>query len=214
MVKYTARGLVVKRPGVLSKVHMQNLVLGGGGLFPSFKKTRAPTTFSSGFGWLGICKYASEEFQRPVFVMLIEKYASTPVTLHSILLQKYASLRMEFLGKSAHTPPLYVTYTSLSGNLLEGRGHYSPRHPPIKVSSLEAAKRGSGDSLRLLIHMSLIRCQDHLPSRDRAAEKRLEQSRMLFHVLKRSYPSGWWTWMGRSAQDEQNLPRSAFHGSY
>ena len=28
MVKYTGRGLVVKRPGVLSKVQMLNLVLG------------------------------------------------------------------------------------------------------------------------------------------------------------------------------------------
>ena len=35
MVKYTGRGLVVKRPGVLSKVQMLNLVFGGGGLFPS-----------------------------------------------------------------------------------------------------------------------------------------------------------------------------------
>ena len=35
MVKYTAKGLVVKRPGVLSKVQMLTLVLGGGGLFPS-----------------------------------------------------------------------------------------------------------------------------------------------------------------------------------
>ena len=30
MVKYTGRGLVVKRPGVLSKVQMLNLVLGSG----------------------------------------------------------------------------------------------------------------------------------------------------------------------------------------
>ena len=30
MVKYTQRGLVVKRPGVLSKVQMLNLVLGVG----------------------------------------------------------------------------------------------------------------------------------------------------------------------------------------
>ena len=30
MVKYTGRGLVVKRPGVLSKVQMLNLVLGVG----------------------------------------------------------------------------------------------------------------------------------------------------------------------------------------
>ena len=35
VVKYTGRGLVVKRPGVLSKVQLLNLVLGGGGLFPS-----------------------------------------------------------------------------------------------------------------------------------------------------------------------------------
>ena len=36
MVKCTGRGLVVKQPGVLSKVQMLNLVLGGG-LFPSSK---------------------------------------------------------------------------------------------------------------------------------------------------------------------------------
>ena len=30
MVKYTGRGLVVKRPGILSKVQMLNLVLGVG----------------------------------------------------------------------------------------------------------------------------------------------------------------------------------------
>ena len=37
MVKYTGRGLVVKRPGVLSKVQMLNLVLGVGvfSLLPS-----------------------------------------------------------------------------------------------------------------------------------------------------------------------------------
>ena len=40
MVKYTGRGLVVERPGVLSKVQMLNLVLGVGGLFPSSKKWR------------------------------------------------------------------------------------------------------------------------------------------------------------------------------
>ena len=39
MVNYTGRGLVVKRPGVLSKVQMLNLVLGVGGLFPSSKTT-------------------------------------------------------------------------------------------------------------------------------------------------------------------------------
>ena len=37
MVKCTGRGLVVKRPGALSKVQMLNLVLGVGGLFPSSK---------------------------------------------------------------------------------------------------------------------------------------------------------------------------------
>ena len=37
VVKYTGRDLVVKRPGVLSKVQMLNLVLGVGGLFPSSK---------------------------------------------------------------------------------------------------------------------------------------------------------------------------------
>ena len=33
MVKCTGRGLAVKRPGVLSKVQMLNLVLGVGGVF-------------------------------------------------------------------------------------------------------------------------------------------------------------------------------------
>ena len=36
MVKYTGRGLVVKRPGVLSKVEMLNFVLGAGGLLSPF----------------------------------------------------------------------------------------------------------------------------------------------------------------------------------
>ena len=35
MVKCTGRGLVVKWPGVLSKVQLLNLALGVGGLFPS-----------------------------------------------------------------------------------------------------------------------------------------------------------------------------------
>ena len=39
--KYTGRCLVVKRPGVLSKVQMLNLVLGVGGLFPSSKQLNA-----------------------------------------------------------------------------------------------------------------------------------------------------------------------------
>ena len=37
MVKYTGRGLVVKRPGGLSKVQMLDLVLGVGVLFLSSK---------------------------------------------------------------------------------------------------------------------------------------------------------------------------------
>ena len=37
MVKYTGRGLVVKRPGVLSKRPDAESCLGGGGLFPSSK---------------------------------------------------------------------------------------------------------------------------------------------------------------------------------
>ena len=38
MVKYTGRGLVVKRPGVLSKVQMLTLVLSWGwGSFPFFQ---------------------------------------------------------------------------------------------------------------------------------------------------------------------------------
>ena len=36
VVKYTGRGLVVKRPGALSKVQMLNLVLGVG-VFPLFQ---------------------------------------------------------------------------------------------------------------------------------------------------------------------------------
>ena len=40
MVKYTRRGLVVKRPGVLSEVQMLNLVFGVGGLslLPIFRR--------------------------------------------------------------------------------------------------------------------------------------------------------------------------------
>ena len=43
MVKYTGRGLVVKRPGVLSKVQVLNLVLGVGvfSLLPSKTKHMA-----------------------------------------------------------------------------------------------------------------------------------------------------------------------------
>ena len=40
--KYTGRGLVVKRPGVLSKVQMLNLVLGWGS-FPFFQSSRTQT---------------------------------------------------------------------------------------------------------------------------------------------------------------------------
>ena len=42
MVKYTGRGLVVKRPGVLSKVQMLTLVLGVGvfSLLPNFEALR------------------------------------------------------------------------------------------------------------------------------------------------------------------------------
>ena len=40
MVKCTGRGLVVKRPGVLSKVQMLNLVLGVGVFSPLPIKTR------------------------------------------------------------------------------------------------------------------------------------------------------------------------------
>ena len=46
MVKYTGRGLVVKRPGVLSKVQMLNLVLGVGvfSLLPNrFLEGRPPS---------------------------------------------------------------------------------------------------------------------------------------------------------------------------
>ena len=40
MVQYTGRGLVVERPGVLSKVQMLNLVLGVGvfSLLPTIRK--------------------------------------------------------------------------------------------------------------------------------------------------------------------------------
>ena len=41
MVKYTGRGLVVKRPGVLSKVQMLNLVLGAFSLLPKQEKMHA-----------------------------------------------------------------------------------------------------------------------------------------------------------------------------
>ena len=40
MVKYTGRGLVVKRPGVLSKVQLLNFVLGVG-VLPSFQAITA-----------------------------------------------------------------------------------------------------------------------------------------------------------------------------
>ena len=42
MVKYTGRGLVVKRPGVLSKVQMLNLVLGVGvfSILPNWSRRR------------------------------------------------------------------------------------------------------------------------------------------------------------------------------
>ena len=45
MVKYTGRGLVVKRPGVLSKVQMLTLVLGVGvfPLLPTFCCKDIPT---------------------------------------------------------------------------------------------------------------------------------------------------------------------------
>ena len=62
MVKYTGRGLVVKRPAVLSKVPDAESCLGGGGLFPSsnldhFLKPRfghLSAGFAPGFGpfWL------------------------------------------------------------------------------------------------------------------------------------------------------------------
>ena len=47
MVKYTGRGLVVKRPGVLSKVQMLNLVLGVG-VFSLLPSPNGPGTN----GWL------------------------------------------------------------------------------------------------------------------------------------------------------------------
>ena len=51
--KYTGRGLVVKRLGVLSKVQMLNLVLGGAGLFPSSKTLSACFLFFFGGGGTG-----------------------------------------------------------------------------------------------------------------------------------------------------------------
>ena len=52
MVKCTGRGLVVKRPGVLNKVQMLNLVLGVGVFFPSSKNSeedkRATTNVQNG----------------------------------------------------------------------------------------------------------------------------------------------------------------------
>ena len=49
MVKYTGRGLVVKRPGVLSKVQMLTLVLGVG-VFSLLPTNRAVQIRSWGFG--------------------------------------------------------------------------------------------------------------------------------------------------------------------
>ena len=48
MVKCTGRGLVVKRPGVLSKVQLLESCLGGGGLFPS---SNMDSTFCAGWGF-------------------------------------------------------------------------------------------------------------------------------------------------------------------
>ena len=49
MVKYTGRGLVVKRPEVLSKVQMLTLVLGVGVFSPLPKISDAPRKFASEF---------------------------------------------------------------------------------------------------------------------------------------------------------------------
>ena len=48
MVKCTGRGLVVKQPGVLSKVQMLNLALGVGVLFPSSKHGGVPKNWFTG----------------------------------------------------------------------------------------------------------------------------------------------------------------------
>ena len=50
MVKYTGRGLVVKRPGVLSKVRMLNLVLGVGvfSLLPNILRELLPVLVFTG----------------------------------------------------------------------------------------------------------------------------------------------------------------------
>ena len=50
MVKCTRKGLVVKRPGVLSKVQMLNLVLGVG-VFSLLPKKTVPTVPVSGSGF-------------------------------------------------------------------------------------------------------------------------------------------------------------------
>ena len=49
MVKYTGRGLVVKRPGVLSQVQMLNLVLGVG-VFSLLPKIFGLEVLQGGFG--------------------------------------------------------------------------------------------------------------------------------------------------------------------
>ena len=53
MVKYAGRGLVVERPGVLSKVQMLNLLSWGWGSFPFFQTTadRVLHLFSLAFMW-------------------------------------------------------------------------------------------------------------------------------------------------------------------
>ena len=61
MVKYTGRGLVVKRPGVLSKVQMLTLVLGVGVFSPSSNKS--PPKVYLGCFW---CTFAGTEAHKVV----------------------------------------------------------------------------------------------------------------------------------------------------
>ena len=78
MVKHTVRGLVVKRPGVLSKVQMLTLVLGVGGLFPSSKKFDSDSTKSQ----LKLTKWGL--FISKFKLKVVEK--NTPKTSHTKIL--------------------------------------------------------------------------------------------------------------------------------
>ena len=59
MVNYTGRGLVVKRPGVLSKVQLLNVVLGVGVFSLLPKNTATPKPDLGDIRLLGAHKYAA-----------------------------------------------------------------------------------------------------------------------------------------------------------